>query len=439
MSYNVPRSYASLDTGAVDIPESLVSSFEKMMPPSQTTIKSVPTQSGDASAGGLQLFQIATGAGNGYLKPNSCYLRCRISVPVSGAGVWSFGGGNVVASRAGSASAVINRLQISCGGVLINSINNYNVVHDMILNHATSRDFATSDSVLYEHTGVSHQVIGAGTDAIYVSIPLLAPVFQNQQAIPLFLLNSPIVVECLYNGLGTAIFSTVATGFTISEAQLVYETLSVDSSMEMKVKSVLADGKVWRTYLDDYYALSVASSTNFNYNMGLGLSSVKAVLWTSVQNPATTSDPKAYIYNAQSNARVFLDGRQINLQTQDTMPVIYSEMQRALQNLYDYSCTSNLTFDGNTFNATGIVSTAALSDYGTSRFLGGINTNRLNDFGYAFTGQPCQNLNIIWESAAPDTVKFPGAVAYVASTMYLVVLYSQALTIDASGMIELRR
>lgn len=441
-AFSNPKDYYGLPSGEMGIPEMLVSSPEQMMPPSTTTIKSVPTQSGDATSGGIQMFQISTGSGNGYVKPGSLYLRCQITVDQVAAAdtTWKF-------SSAGSASSIINRLNVSCGGVMINSCNNYNVVHDAILNHATNISFVQNDSVLYEETGVVHTNAAANVN-VYVSIPIISPLFNNEQAVPLFLLNSPIVLEILYNSTipsftsandgadPPAAVGSLVTGFTVKGAKLVYETLNVSPELEASIRAKLAAGSVYTTYLDDNYNLQVSSSSALNYTMGLGLSSVKSILWTNIltTNFQATQWEKKYVPNGIYNMRVFLDGRQINLDTLDTQSNIYCEMQRALQNLWVYTTTSN---NGGTPGA--LAAGAARGTYANSTFLGGVNCNRCNDSGFAFTGSPCQNLNFILESGVADTNKFPGNVNYAGATTYVMILYSQRLTIDVNGMISLVR
>lgn len=441
-SYSNPKQYYGLMSGEMGIPEMLVSSGEQMMPPGTTTVKSIPSQSGNATSGGIQLFQIATGAGQGYIKPGSLYLKCRITVTQAGAGAgcgWAFG------SRKG-ASQIINRLNVSCGGVQIHSLNNYNVLHDALLTHASSYSYIANDSVLYEDTGIFHNnnPDAPGNKVVTVCIPVMAPIFNNEQALPLYLFNSPLVLELLYNPVSIAIDSDVVnvTEYTVSEAQLVFEQLSVSAEFEQSVKAKLASGALYQTYLDDYYNLQVASSQTLNYQVGLGLSSIKAVLWTEqLTANQVVANLKQYTPNGITNFRLFLDGRQVNLNTLDTQSSLYAEMQRAIQNLWDFSSTSfNQDTTAQNIGA-GYNANTPRGLYAVSNFLGGVNTNRCNDGAFAFTGSPAQNINFILEhSGAPDQSNFPANPNFdPASVTYVMVLYSQKLMIDANGAITLVR
>ena len=82
----------------------------------------------------------------------------------------------------GSASSIINRINVSCGGVLMNSIQNYNVLHDVILNHCTSREYKLSDSVIFEGSGQQCSYTGdnAAQKTGIFCIPIMVPCMNDE-------------------------------------------------------------------------------------------------------------------------------------------------------------------------------------------------------------------------------------------------------------------
>jgi len=423
------------------VPESLVSALDQKMIPSTTTIKQISTQSGDQKSGGLMLFQLPTGSGQGYLKSGSAYLKCKITFTqlIAAANMIAFQGGldpsgaapPVVANASlggGSASAIISRMNVSCGGELLNSIQNYRVLHDAILNHGVSVGYRQHDSAIMEFTGKSlSSVIANGS--LDVCIPIMVPCMNDEQSLPLFLLNSPIVIEILFSSVNDAIAytTTAVTEFTVSSAYIIYENLNVSSHFEEAVKMKLQQGAVWSMSTDDFYNLSLANNATINYNIGLNLSSVKGVLWTFNVTPVA-GEYHNYSGDTQTDAKLYLDGRLINqFGNLNTIPQQYMEMQRAIGGMFDYVTSSQTYGLLPLISDTNVVTARLFGTYPLTSYLGGIACNRSSDGGFAFTGTPCQTINFTRDCAG------------TAGTLFLMVLYSQMIMIDASGSVSIVR
>ena len=441
-----PKNYGSANSMEPGVPESLVSALDQKMIPSTTTIKQITTQSGSQTSGGQMLFQIPTGSGQGYLKSGSAYLKCTITVTATGVAnnYWAFANGlNASGGQAinaglggGSASSIINRMNVSCGGVLMNSIQNYNVLHDVILNHCTSREYKLSDSAIFEGSGQQFSMAAsdlASSKTGVFCIPIMVPCMNDEQSLPLFLMNSPIVIEILFNSLAQSIVSINGTAgvavseYTVSTASIVYENLNVSSDFEMAVKMKLQQGAVWSMSTDDFYNLSVAPTATLNYNIGLNLSSVKGILWTALRTPVA-GEYSGYIDDTQTDAKLYLDGRLINQFTAlGSYSQMYMEFQRAIGGMFDYVTTScNYGLVPATTDTHGAI-TVSYGTYQNATYCGGIACNRSSDGGFAFTGTPCQTINFTRDAGAT-----PG-------TVYLMVMYSQMLMIDASGAVSIVR
>jgi hypothetical protein len=436
-----PKNYSYGSSNEAGVPESMTSSVDQKMISSFTTIKQVSSQNGDQTSGGLLQFQIPSGSGQGYLKSGSAYMKCRITFTqtINAANMIAFQGGlsavatnpAAVASASlggGSASAIISRLNISIGGVLVNSIMNYKVLHDVILNHCTSQAYRQNDSGIMEFTGKAlSSVIANGF--LDVTIPLMAPCINDEQSFPLFLINSPIVIEILLNSVNEAIAytTTAVTEYKVSNASIIYETINPSADFEMAVKTRLQSGSMWSMSTDDYYNLSLANSDTVNYNIGLNLSSVKGVLWTYSATPVA-GEFHPYSSDGQTDAKLYLDGRLINQFTAlDTIPQQYMEFQRTIGALYDYVTTSQNYGLLPLISNTNVVTAALYGSYPTSTYCGGIACNRSNDSSFSFTGTPCQTINLTRTCTG------------TAGTLYIMVLYSQMIMIDSSGSVSIMR
>lgn len=437
-----PKNYSYGPSNEAGVPESMTSSVDQKMIPSYTTIKQVSSQNGDQTAGGLLMFQLPTGSGQGYLKSGSAYMKCNIKfTQASNANNMIAFQGGLAASNSnpvslvtaslggGSASAIISRLNVSIGGVLVNSIMNYKVLHDVILNHCTSQAYRQNDSGIMEFTGKALSTAIANTE-LDVCIPLMAPCLNDEQSFPLFLVNSPIVIEILLNSLNEAVAytTTAVTQYTVQNASIIYETLNPSPDFEMAVKSRLQSGSMWSMSCDDYYNLSIANGATINYNIGLNLSSVKGVLYTITLT--NTNDGKYYNYveDDQKDAKLYLDGRLINQFTElKTIPHQYMEFQRAIGALYDYVTTSQNFGLLPLISNTNVTTDNAYGVYPDGAYCGGISCNRSNDSSFAFTGTPCQTINLTRTCAG------------TAGTLYIMVLFSQMIMIDSSGSVSIMR
>lgn len=436
-----PKNYSYGPSNEAGVPESMTSSVDQKMISSYTTIKQVSSQNGDQTAGGLLIFQLPTGSSQGYLRSGSAYMKCRITFTqaINAANMIAFQGGlaavatnpAVVANASlggGSASAIISRLNVSIGGVLVNSIMNYKVLHDVILNHCTSQAYRQNDSGIMEFTGKAlSSVIANGF--LDVCIPLMAPCLNDEQSFPLFLVNSPLVIEILLNSVNEAIAytTTAVTQYTVSNASIIYETINPSADFEMAVKTRLQSGSMWSMSTDDYYNLSLANIANINYNIGLNLSSVKGILWTFSVTPVA-GEYHPYSGDNQTDAKLYLDGRLINQFTAlDTIPQQYMEFQRTIGALYDYVTTSQNFGLLPLISNTNVVTASLHGSYPTTTYCGGISCNRSNDSSFAFTGTPCQTINLTRTSDG------------TAGTLYIMVLYSQMIMIDSSGSVSIMR
>ena len=102
-------------------------------------------------------------------------------------------------------------------------------------------------------------------------------------------------------------------------------------------------------------------------------------------------------------------------------------MQRSIGGMFDYVTSSQSYGLLPLISDTNVVTARLFGTYPLTSYLGGIACNRSSDSGFAFTGTPCQTIN------------FTRTCAGTAGTLYLMVLYSQMIMIDASGSVSIVR
>lgn len=438
-----PKTYNDQASDMTGVPSSYSSNSDIRMLPSTTTIKTVPSTSGTQNQNGMLLFQIPASSGAGYLRSSSMYLQLDVTVVsvAAAASFWCFNNGTTTGApvgasvQPGGASAIINRINVSVGGTLISSINNYDKLASLIYNHACSESYTRNDAAIYEGYGQCYLATGAGGDAgreltRQFQIPLLSSCF-NSESIPLFLLNSPIVVEILLNGLGAIAGSAgagVVTAWNVSNCNLVYETCNFDSSYENEMKKKLMDGALYKISTSEFYNLQISEATAINYNLGLSLSSVKSCFFTS--QPTYVAD-QIQGFNgpaAISKIQLFIDSRLINNNSMTSYSAQYMELQRALGGMFDYSTSSN---NGSRIPVVGDhqrTSATNFGNYNGGNYFGGVSCQRSSDGGYIMSGTPCMTLQFSRQ-----------ATAVTAGVFYIMIAYSQILLIDSSGSVSLVR
>lgn len=414
MSYAQPQKAYGLAASNDDIPLSLGSSTLARPLPSSIQTRAIVSSNGDQSQSGMLAFQIPTGAGTGYLKPCSMYLRAKVTVAGAVGCVWSFSG------PLHTAANVIRQCTVSLGNQVVETVQNYGLWHDSLLAHTTSRNYLEGDAAIQQYASISKLALPLTTTP-YVNIPVIANVFNGQKAVPLFLLNSPIFVqfdlETLFNAITAA--TAASSGFTISEAQLVYDHISVDESYKAAVRASMADGRLFQLNLNQVLSSKVSkgAATTLTYNIGVNMSSVKAVTYAISQDPTAYTDDRYLIsrtFGTTSDFIVLLDGQRMNNMRISDAATAYSEMNKCLGNLNDPVMTFALA------NATLATTQTA---YSSQAFLGGVNCTRFNEL-LAMAGSPAQNIQFTLTTAGGENA---------ADLVYYFIVYETILTIDNAG------
>lgn len=445
-----PFSYPTLQNQPeLSIPSSFMSADQRRFSGATTSIKSIPSSSGSCGPSSTILFNIAANKSSGYIRSGSVYLRCKIAVTQAslGGNSYRFAGGSATAADEtiigfGSASALLDRVVVSASGTQISIINNYNHFRNLMCVHSTSPDFLTKDLMQMEFNGQNKlNTASPSTDSpLYVTIPLLAPVFNSSESLPLFMLSGPISVEITTATINNAFTTLVAnvTDYVISEAQLVYESINVsDEFKNAMVTKLSGSGGVYNMHLDDVYSLTVGSVQTMDYNVGLSLSSLKAVLFSEILNASLNGQinlEKNYISNGLTDVKVYLDNQLVNNVLIDNDAVAFTEMNRALSRIYDHNISSSITQLANVSGGN------IRSNYNSQTFLGGVSTSVISDYGFTSSGTACSQLTLHLEHNAVDVNRWQNSGAFNAAAQTLVFcLYDSIVSIDVMGGVSVRR
>jgi hypothetical protein len=434
-AYVLPASYDS-------IPVSWQSNKSAKPIASSMQTVNVPSLSGNQALGGSSVIQIPCGASAGLMM--NPYLRFTVQMTSAAAVANSsfFWKGAVR-----SATAILNRISTYVNSVQIDNIPNAWAVYDQMLCNSTSNDYLTHDATLMLGAGVQFYQAAAGstTSAQYTfCVPLLG-LLGSQQCLPLYLINGtcqlqldyqPSAVNCYTAGANDPVW----TGMNVSNVQLVYDKVMPEQAFVDKVRADMARGA---KYVYGYTNLSNVSlplqfgtaSGTANLNYGINVSSLQGLLVNQyATSTLTTSGDAPSISNNLNQFQVSLDGRLISslaLNSTTDPALLFAETQKVLARLFDASITSPLVNTATAALAGG--GNASGGDYLTKYFTVGASAQRVAE-GLAFAGSPCSVLNIqVGLNGSTN------AVVGVNSSMFIVMIASFQLLIDASGGCEIIR
>jgi hypothetical protein len=410
MSYVDPQQYSApaLPVQGYDTADSVSSSYAKRAQPSECSLVNIVSQSGDQTSGGQILINLAN-TPNTFIKNGSVYLRLKLSM--RNAAAITARGRALSASPTGSWASLINRITVSCGSNVIEQINNYGLVHhEAILLHASSGNYYQQDMKLLE-CGIS-TIDDATGDTVFdwanatvantersaiLTIPLFLGSLNNPQEnknFPLGLLTGGVQVLIDLASAGNALYYTGAPDgtapnpnnnvldYTVSQASLSYEAVKVSSEYMAALRGSLAQqGQLFQMPFVSSLVMNVASSAVLDVVYGLGLNSMKAVLFTQKPSAAGAKPNK---YNAVRVLRVYADGKLQNNYNVGDLTTQYAELNRSLGNLASRTSTSGPA--------------DMITKYDSEYFYGGVGFNKFTDSSLAMTGTACQQLQFHLES-----------------------------------------
>jgi hypothetical protein len=318
----------------------------------------------------------------------------------------------------------------------------YNHFRNAVMPHVIGQEYLQNDLRELEFAGVP--LAGGSTpnatssSTLSVAIPLWLPCFNSNQAFPALLISSPITIEILTETINNAFSATqtTVTNYTISNASLVYETITVSSEFKQALLQSKA-GQMYNIKLNDWMCVGpTASTSRMTYQIGCGLSSLRSVLWTNQRVSdvsATISTFKRYHFNGLSDYKIYVNNLLISANNPDCDAVAYAEMNRALSRLNDYnitSCIGTVANDGG-----GIRNTYTLNN-----FLGGASCDVFSDYGYQETGIPASTVTLELIYSGATAAKWQVAEVHENSNLYVFLLHDSTLSVDvSSGVVMVRK
>ena len=402
------RQNTIIPTSAIsDVPNSLLSKRVYKSMNSRNQVIQLSASNGNvAGPSGTISFNIGCGAGQGYLKAGSAYLRFEFTP--TGATPINFNG--PVGHQ--SCASLIRTLNLNIGGLQVEQINDYDKYYRMVQSHACNANYVEHDVQITESsssTGVTGMTTGA---EVTFSVPILSGLLNQDNHVPLFLLNSQLQIQLNLNSVSEALVDIAGpTNFVINDPVLVYEKIHCDGEFENAVRMKLSEGGVYE--IPYYSALSYRSASpvgTFSQNIGVNLSSLSGVLWSHVINPTLGTDAKFFVHNnsntkASSRRVVRCDGEQIIQSQLYSDGQCFMELQRALGSILDTNQTT----------------VADKDNFRTTYWVNGQSTERFSDADLCMKGRACNNI----------VVEEQGVTA--ASTVYMYLIYNAVLMVQADG------
>jgi hypothetical protein len=373
---------------------------------------------------GTILVPLGCGAGQGFIKSGSAYLRFSVSgLTAMTDSVYNF---NIT----GDAQALFQRVTLYLNGQIAEQINNYNRIQGALDTHGLNIGYADNDLAVLSAKG-------AGTTynvTANVTIPLKLGLLNAQQDLPLFLFNTAQLefnLDSLFNAINVPSGAAVSpTSYTVSNVQLIYSVFYPEQEYEMSMRQVLASGKLFQIPIKTWYNLQVSNSggTLKSVPIGLNMSSVLGVFHFVNNISASAKNPIVYTGDTPANQglRVFLDGNLVNSYSIQDTATIFAEMKKAL-NLFADPDRSSYSIaqsdDGSYFNPAVLTSTKFLS----TSFFGALSLARTFESGLAMVGTAVGQMIVEVDNAG------------TAGTLNICTAYEQILTVDAMGSISLIR
>jgi hypothetical protein len=426
----------------MDIPSSMLSDSQPRLIASQVRQVQLPSASGNQQPGGVLNFQLSTGVGQGYLKRGSCYLRTTITIATGNTDLSGKQGFVVYDTNCGDpataicafggplaqASQVINRLTLLSGGSVIEQINNYHIVANVVNAHASSASYGMADLALYENafssiSGVNCDSATANLLTITVTIPLMSGLLQSQHHLPLFLLSGNLQIQLDLNPKAVGFVGPAAVAdINFTNNTLIYEQLSVDAVMEATLKQSLMRAP-FQIPFNSFVSLAVASAaaSTTSQPIGLNLSSVYGILVTEVAAADQTLDKRKYHLKADlSSIKLFADGRLVNSHQINTDALYFAEMNKVFNLCFDPLRNSAL---GTGFASTG-TNQFAKAQYRQYVFASGVCMTRVSEDGVVMAGSPVNQMLVELQHANPG----------VATVTYYIVPHQLIFTVDIAGV-----
>jgi len=451
MSTNIGDPTKNIQLDAV--PYNLSSSRLPMPMQTANRIIQIPCSFGNQfslNSGGSQLqFIVPTGAGTGYLRNQSCYLRYKIFFTDATNTTWNFGGPTA------DGCSIFGNVRAMVGGCQVENINNYSNYHQTMLGHFTNKSYVERVSnilsaSLQDGTSTAtgggantlQNVIDGGIGAIKLSanvgysitVPLCLNMLNGTKSLPLFLMgSSPLQIQLDLAPLSLAIqtASTTYTNVIITDPMLVYEEVRVAPVVEMAILETMKnEGKMYELPLITAtgYNQTVLANQPLTFYQSVNLKSMLGILYMAqtTANQAITASKyftKYYTDTTAPTHRLILDGSQWNNVQLQYDSSLFAMMASVGTSLFNSNvCTRHNTAVRSSTTAN------AVSSYTGRSFVNGFSTKAYLENNLIGTGKSVGNLNLYIDSNTNSGANF-----------YIYVVHQATMLIDGYGNVSLLR
>ena len=424
--------------------ESVMDISPPAMPASHRVVALQPTTTNSVGPSQTVQFQLPQ---RDLMRSHSAYLKFKFN-PTSTAN-WSFAG------TAQSCGSVFNSVQLQCGGVVVENLLNYDKFHNNIIQAWAETDEALSVESLCSGS-ISRGAVSAGsyasinsstgaagysyadsnfapsaTTSEYVfTMPLYLGAFNNKNStlLPLQFVQGGMLLTLQTNPVSKAFYSGTGSQpstYTISEVQLVYDSITPTQEYIQTVQQGLSQGKLIKIEAESYINVQIGAQSTIRQQVSLNMSSLDAVLWGYVKDPDAQNTSKFFIspsttysdWNNTTRFEVYLDNALVyNSPNQLNLPAIQvRELQKALSSsvIGDHSSPIINMIGGNN---------TAAGRYLSQGNLKGINTkNFISD-----------DVSMAGTKVSQAQIQFTDAGTASGDTYYIYFLHSYIMLIDAS-------
>jgi hypothetical protein len=391
----------------------------------------------------------------GYIKSNSMMLRGKVTLTGTGgaAAAWAFAGQSSttamtiasVSNGGGGAASLFSRFTLTLPGGAQVSYGQANYYRNAVIPHALTPEYF-NDLRQLESAGVVKNYVddtaGALNKVCWFTTTVDIPCLNSQQALPMLLMSGGLsleivtssVAEAFYHIAGTA--AATVTGYAISDLSLVYEIINV--TPEFKAGLVAAKSQSpYLIHCNDRICLGPLTSQNTTrVNVGLGLSSMKGVVFTQmlVAAAATTlAQPKVFTNNGMTNFALYNNGQLFSIPSVTSDDLCFSEMQRCLGRINDSNISSLLAPIVNATNSN------LRNNYNVGQFLAGSTCETIDDWSFSSQGVPCDQLALEITTGTQTADAWQVATGSAAANLYIWAFYDSILVVNPDGTVQIRK
>lgn len=394
-----------------DVPQ-CIQSTPVVKPAIKSSVRQVVaiSNSGSQTNGGLSQIQIPSA--NAFLKAGSAYLRFTVSI-VRATGATGNTGTNMGFNGAclGDASSLISRLTVQQAGNNLESMLFYPVIEQMFILGRTNAPFLAYELSPVSGCGVTgYGSSSSATTKLEVCVPLVSGLFNSQNDIPLFLLNSQLtlLLELQSNPFIAFVDNDTnggITSWTIDYVGLCYSQLEVDAEYTAALKQASMEGAVYTIPSTLVQCQNVATTSSINYLLSLSCNSLRSVHITNMTVPANQHSKMYWTAQGQTLLNIYADSILLNqvgnLDSTLYCANVFKESRRAfLGSSVDdpnisFAVDTSIGFGGSGYVAQNDSTCAYLSKV----FVAGVSAECYHEGGYCMTGTPCQLLRLEWQGS----------------------------------------